>query len=105
MATFAFISYSTLAEGRGDAKSRKRKSQRESDSSPERIKKALSITAGLLFLAIAPLIFRFVHALITDPAIPLLWKEGKVRGRRFLSEKFFLTNVGDEKRNVSIKED
>ena len=106
LATFALISYITLVEGRADTKSRKRRNQRESESSPERIKKALLLTAGLFFLAIAPLVLRFVHAIITDPVIPLLWKEGITRGRTFLSEKLCLMKVGRKKRNVSsLKED
>jgi hypothetical protein len=52
-----------------------RKEQRESD--PDRIKKAFLWVAVLLFLAVAPLVIRFFHVLFTDPAIPVIWKEGK----------------------------
>jgi hypothetical protein len=81
IAMFSFASYVTLAEGW-----HQRKAQRESTSSPERIKVALIWTASLLFIAMAPLIVRFFHALVTDPAVPLIWNEGKARGRRFLNK-------------------
>lgn len=92
IAMFAFASHVTLAEGISSSKVQvkgrrhQRRAQRESTSSPERIKVALFWTASLLFIAMAPLIVRFVHALVTDPAVPLIWNEGKARGRRFLNK-------------------
>ena len=86
---FAFASYVTLVDGTKVNNGRRhRRAQRESDSSPERIKKALCWVGVLLFIALAPVIFRFVHALITDPAIPIILNEGKVRGRRLVNERF-----------------
>eukprot|EP00804_Cyclotella_cryptica_P029953 CCRYP_020081-RA/>CCRYP_020081-RA protein AED:0.47 eAED:0.50 QI:0/-1/0/1/-1/1/1/0/136 len=67
---------------------RSRPERLEDESSVDRYKKAFWWVASFIFIAISPLVFRFLHVMTTDPAVPLIWKEIKVRGRRLLSAKF-----------------
>ena len=104
IAMFAFATYVTFAEGtKVNGRRHQRRAQRESNSSPERIKTALLWTASLLVLAMAPLIVRFGHALLTDPAVPMIWNEGKARGRRFLNERFNNDVVREDPENQEKK--
>ena len=99
----AFITATVAIVEAEAGRARQRRAQRDSESSPERIKKGLWITAAFLFIAMVPLLFRFIHALMTDPAIPILWKEGKARGVKFLNERF--RNSNNDYRPVEVHVD
>lgn len=84
----AFITASFVLVEVEARKARHRRAQRDSESGPDRIKKGLWIAAAFLAIALVPLLLRFIHALMTDPAIPMLWKEGKARVGRYFTERF-----------------
>lgn len=88
----AFITASFVLVEVDAGKARHRRAQRDSESSPDRIKKGLWIAAAFLAIALVPLLLRFVHALMTDAVIPMLWKEGKARVRRCFTERFGKSN-------------
>jgi hypothetical protein len=69
-------------------KIRSSRDEREDESTVDRFKKALWWMASFIFLAIATYVFHFLHVLLTDPAVRLIWKEVQVQGQRVLRDKF-----------------
>jgi ABC-type Fe3+ transport system permease subunit len=102
---FAFASYLAFRVDGEKTRHRhhQRRAHREADANPQRIKHAFQWTGALLFIALAPLLIRFIHVLMSDPIVPLLWKELKVRGRRFVSEKF--GSIGDDRWDEEVEND
>ena len=91
------------SRGEGSS-SRGRSRQSKEDEDSERYKKPFAIILTAVFLSVAPVLGRFIHCLLTDPIVPLLWKELKLktRGKKLLQEKF--GNLGQDKRCNSKKE-
>ena len=83
------------SRGEGSS-SRGRSRQSKEDEDSERYKKPFAIILTAVFLSVAPVLGRFIHCLLTDPVVPLLWKELKTRGKKLLQEKF--GNLGQDKR-------
>lgn len=74
-----------------------RREQLARESGPERYKKAFSIIQAILLLAVAPVLIRFIHCLLTDPVVPIVLKELFRRAKKMASEKFGnLGMLGDE---------
>ena len=75
------------SRGEGSS-SRGRSRQSKEDEDSERYKKPFAIILTAVFLSVAPVLGRFIHCLLTDPVVPLLWKELKTRGKKLLQDKF-----------------
>jgi hypothetical protein len=76
----------TLAEGAERLTRRRPPRSREEEDA--RYRKPFAIILAALFLAVAPVLVRFVHCLATDPVVPRLLNELTRRGKRLLAEKF-----------------
>lgn len=91
--TFVIITLATLlivAEcGASHRKSRLPTSSWEEEDM-ERYKKPFRIIFGAIVLSVAPPLLRFIHCLFTDPAVPLLYKEMKLRGMEMMTRRFGL---------------
>ena len=60
------------------------------DEDMERYKKPFCIIVGALFLSVAPLLVQFTHCLFTDPAVPMVYREMKLRGMEMMTKRFGL---------------
>lgn len=56
----------------------------------ERYKKPFRIMFVAIFLSVAPPLLRFVHCLFTDPAVPIVIKEMRLRGMEMMKNRFGL---------------
>ena len=75
----------------------------EVEDDMERYKKPFCIMVGAVFVSIAPLIVRFVHCLFTDPAVPIVYKEMKLRGVEMAKNRF--GNLSLDRQVISINRD
>ena len=67
---------------------RERARERARKTGFEQYEKIFSILQTTFLLAVAPLVFRFIHCLMTDPIFPLILKEMQLRARDLLHNKF-----------------
>lgn len=97
----------TLVEGAGSSSRRRPSRQSREDEEKERYRKPFGIILAAIFLSIAPLLGRLIHAIFTDPVVPILWKELKLRTKKLLKQRFGnLANPADRQRAyVRRKED
>ena len=94
--TTTFIVFATII-ALAEAGSRHRGPQSQEEDDNERYQKAFAYIFFALGLSVAPILGRFIVCLFTDPAVPILLKEMKKRGKWLLLEKFG-SNLGDEMR-------
>ena len=95
----------TLVEGAGSSSRRQPRQSRE-DEEKERYRKPFGIILAAIFLSIAPLLGRLIHAIFTDPVVPILWNELKLRTKKLLKERFGnLAQPADKRVYVRRKED
>ena len=92
-ATFIIVFATIIALAEAGSRHRGPRSQEEDDN--ERYRKAFAYIFFALGLSVAPILGRFIVCLFTDPAVPILLKEMKKRGKWLLLEKFG-SNLGDE---------
>ena len=87
-----------LAQCASDSSSRQRPRQSREEEDEIRFKRPFAYIVILLGLSIAPVIGRFLVCVLTDPVIPILFRELKNRAKNSLL-KIFLSNRGDGSNN------
>lgn len=91
------ISVSTALAESGGGPSRRRRRGPQEEEDKERYQKPFTIIVTAIFLSVAPALARFAQCVATDPVVPLLWKELKIRGKRIINQRF--GNLGDSRFN------
>ncbi|KAL9178578.1 hypothetical protein ACHAXT_001916 [Thalassiosira profunda] len=79
-----FAALAAIVEGG----SRRQQRQTREEEDKERYQKPFGLVLTAVFLSVAPLIARLIHCLLTDPAIPLLFHELKIRGKKMIVKRF-----------------
>lgn len=68
----------------------------------ERYKKPICIIFSAIFLSVAPLLVQFIHCLFTDPAVPIVYREMKLRGMEMMTQRFGLLDQNVDRYNGAV---